>query len=74
MLSSESEDLPTDRTRQRAIGVVYDPEMEIFGNYVPSVLPLRYDALIYLDQTIAVHPLHLEPHDEKMPETYPFGM
>lgn len=23
------------------------------GNYVPSLLPLRYDALIYLDQTIA---------------------
>jgi len=74
LLSSESDGLPTDRTRQRAIGVVYDPGNERFGNYVPSILPLRYDALIYLDQTIAVHPLHLQPHDEKMPETYPFGM
>lgn len=74
MLSSESDGLPIDRTRQRAIGVVYDPGNERLGNYVPSLLPLRYDALIYLDQTIAVHPLHLAPHDEKMPETYPFGI
>jgi erythromycin esterase-like protein len=76
MLSAEDagKDLPTDRIRQRAIGVVYDPENELLGNYVPSLLPRRYDALIYLDQTIAVHPLHLAPHDEKMPETYPFGI
>lgn len=31
-------------------------------------------ALLYLDQTVAVHPLHLKPHDEKIPETYPFGI
>lgn len=28
ILSGEGEDLPTDRIRQRAIGVVYDPESE----------------------------------------------
>ena len=28
----------------RAIGVVYDPEAERYGNYVPTVLPLRYAA------------------------------
>ena len=28
----------------RAIGVVYRPQHEAFGNYVPSVLPRRYDA------------------------------
>ena len=32
----------------RAIGVVYHPEFE-WGNYVPTVLPLRYDAFLYLD-------------------------
>ena len=61
------------RIPHRAIGVVYDPERERQGNYVPSLLAQRYDALIYLDRTNALHPLHLKPHDEKVPETYPFG-
>src|SRR5262249_38179937 len=30
----------------RAIGVVYHPEYEQYGNYVPTVLPLRYDAFL----------------------------
>jgi erythromycin esterase len=59
--------------RHRAIGVVYNPERERHGNYVPSVMSQRYDAFIFLDETKALHPLHLKPHDEKMPETYPFG-
>lgn len=56
----------------RAIGVVYNPNNE-YGNYVPSILPLRYDAFIYLDQTSALYPLHLRPDEHQMPETYPFG-
>jgi len=63
-----------ERNRQRAIGVVYDPAWERMSNYVPSLLSRRYDALIYLDKTKAVHPLHFEPHNEKIPETYPFGL
>jgi erythromycin esterase-like protein len=59
--------------RHRAIGVVYNPERERHGNYVPSVMSQRYDAFVFLDTTSALHPLHLKPHDEKMPETYPFG-
>jgi erythromycin esterase-like protein len=59
--------------RHRAIGVVYNPERERHGNYVPSVMSQRYDAFLFLDTTTALHPLHLQPHDEKMPETYPFG-
>ena len=58
----------------RAIGVVYTPENERFGNYVPSVMAQRYDAFVYLDQTTALHPLQTEPHNKKMPDTYPFGM
>jgi erythromycin esterase-like protein len=42
---------------QRAVGVVYDPWEEV-GNYVPTVLPLRYDALIYVDQTHPLEALH----------------
>ena len=56
----------------RAIGVVYHPEREKFGNYVPTVMNLRYDAFLYIDQTQAVHPLHLTPDGHKIPETYPF--
>jgi erythromycin esterase-like protein len=59
--------------RHRAIGVVYNPYREKYGNYVPSVMANRYDAFIYLDETRALHPLHLKPHTEKIPETYPFN-
>jgi erythromycin esterase-like protein len=58
----------------RAIGVVYDPSRERLGNYVPSVMAERYDAFIFIDETKALHPLHLKPNDEKLPETYPFGL
>lgn len=57
----------------RAIGVVYNPEYEKYGNYVPSILPLRYDAFIFLDETRALHPLHIIPDGQLVPETYPFG-
>lgn len=58
----------------RAIGVVYHPEYEQYGNYVPTVLPRRYDAFCYIDQSHALHPLHSHPAFEKIPETYPWGM
>ncbi len=57
----------------RAIGVVYNPEYEKYGNYVPSILPLRYDAFIFLNETKALHPLHILPDGHLVPETYPFG-
>jgi len=44
----------------RAIGVVYRPEYEHFGNYVPSQMSLRYDGFVFIDQTNALHPLILE--------------
>lgn len=58
----------------RAIGVVYNPEYEQYGNYVPSILPMRYDAFIYLDETNGVQPLHIVPDGHQVPETYPFGV
>lgn len=60
--------------KHRAIGVVYHPEHEQFGNYVSSILPLRYDAFIYLDETEALHPLHITPDGHQIPETFPFGL
>jgi erythromycin esterase-like protein len=59
--------------KHRAIGVVYNPEHERFGNYVPSVMTQRYDAFIYLDKTRALHPLRLQADSHKLPDTYPFN-
>lgn len=47
------------RRGHRAIGVVYNPGAEQ-GNYVPSVLPERYDAFIFLEETSALAPLSPE--------------
>lgn len=44
------------RIGHRAIGVVYDPGAEK-SNYVPSILPERYDAFIFIEETEALHPL-----------------
>lgn len=59
----------------RAIGVVYDPARERYGNYVPTVLPRRYDAFLYFEETRAVFPLHIAVEEmEEAPETYPFNV
>ncbi len=57
----------------RAIGVVYNPMRDQLGNYVPSIMPMRYDAFIFLDKTKALYPLHVESNNHQIPETYPFG-
>ncbi|KAB8189793.1 erythromycin esterase family protein [Nonomuraea phyllanthi] len=58
----------------RAIGVVYSPERERWGNYVPTVMGRRYDAFLWLNAAKAVHPLHGEPWGDAEPETYPTAM
>ena len=58
----------------RAIGVVYSPRRDPTGNWVPTVMGDRYDALCAFDETSALHPLHLEgvqPGGER--ETYPWS-
>lgn len=40
----------------RAIGVVYHPEREQFGNFVPTRLSRRYDGLIFFPVTRALEP------------------
>ncbi len=61
-----------DYRGHRAIGVVYYPEYER-GNYVPSSIAERYDALVFLDETKALSPLGYSFDRKKIPETYPFG-
>jgi erythromycin esterase-like protein len=59
----------------RAIGVVYRPQYEAYGNYVPTVLPRRYDALAFLDETHALHPLGIRGSlEHEVPETFPSGV
>ena len=58
----------------RAIGVVYHPELESRGNYPPTVLPRRYDAFLYVDETQALHPLHVKPEEINPPDLYPWGV
>ncbi len=62
-----------DMKGHRAIGVVYDPEHERWGNYVPTSLSKRYDAFIFIDETKALTPF-VQPNDRReLPETWPVG-
>jgi erythromycin esterase len=61
------------RRGQRAIGVVYNPARE-FNNYVPTVMGVRYDALLWFERSSALVPLHHErAPDEPEYETGPTG-
>jgi erythromycin esterase-like protein len=55
----------------RAIGVQYDPNGER-GNYVPTVIPDRYDAFIFIDKIKALRPIPIPLRNEP-PDTYPSG-
>jgi len=62
---------------QRAIGVVYRPETERHSHYFHARLARQFDAVIHLDETLA-----LEPLDGRVPatvetdaaKTYPSGL
>lgn len=55
----------------RAIGVQYDPSLES-RNYVPSIIPERYDAFLFFDESTALRPLPTKKTNEP-PDTYPSG-
>jgi erythromycin esterase-like protein len=57
----------------RAIGVVYDPNHERWGNYVPTSLANRYDAFLFIDETRAIEPLIQSYKHDEFPETWPAG-
>lgn len=73
LLNEEDDEIYHEKVPHRAIGVVYHPDRERYGNYVPTVLAKRYDAFVYLDETTALHPLGFRQRGHKMPDTYPFG-
>ncbi len=41
----------------RAIGVVYHPERDAAQNYVQTIMPLRYNAFLFFEETQALTPL-----------------
>ncbi|MER7458629.1 erythromycin esterase family protein [Micromonospora sp. NPDC126480] len=63
----------TEPLDHRAVGVVYDPSFESWGNYVPTRLGERYDAFIWCDEATALHPLPALTAPGEM-ETYPAGV
>lgn len=71
--NEELQETFTQRIGHRAIGVVYNPDREQ-GNYVPSRLSQRYDALLFINESEALHPLKISPDGSRTPETYPFGV
>lgn len=63
----------TDRAGHRAVGVVHRPGREA-KSYVATVMGVRYDALLWLEETTALHPLRHEPAPvEAEYETEPTG-
>jgi erythromycin esterase-like protein len=58
---------------ERAIGVIYRPETELWSHYFEAQLPRQFDAWLWFEETSAVTPLVAEEL-AGVPETYPFGL
>ena len=59
LFNEENRTFFNDWVGHRAIGVVYNPDFEAYGNYVPSKIGSRYDAFIYIDETTALSPIQV---------------
>jgi erythromycin esterase-like protein len=67
----------SDPRLERAIGVIYRPETELFSHYFQARVSEQFDLLIHFDRTRAVDPLERRPGWEtrgEWPETYPTGV
>jgi len=60
---------------ERAIGVIYRPEIERLSHYFFARLSEQFDAIVHIDETQAVKPLEhwTPPKSAEVPETYPSG-
>jgi erythromycin esterase-like protein len=75
------EDTPAVRELQpprleRAIGVIYRPETERLSHYFYASLPQQFDAVIHVDDTLAVEPLDrwAQTGLGEAPETFPSAL
>jgi erythromycin esterase len=73
VFTGEENEWATTFQPHRAVGVVYDPAMELW-NYVPTILSSRYDAFLWFDTTSALTPLHGTHPEPTEPETWPTGL
>jgi erythromycin esterase-like protein len=58
---------------ERAIGVVYRPETELYSHYFQAILAEQFDAFVWFEETRAVTPL-THARGEGVLETFPFGL
>jgi erythromycin esterase-like protein len=65
-----------ERRLERAIGVIYRPETERLSHYFYASLPQQFDAVIHVDDTMAVEPLDRLAKEEtgEAPETFPSAL
>ncbi|AQQ51954.1 erythromycin esterase family protein [Planococcus lenghuensis] len=61
LFDDKNRNLFNDWIGHRAIGVVYNPAYEAYGNYVPTRVSERYDAFVYIEETKALSPLPQKP-------------
>lgn len=61
------------RRLERAIGVIYRPEIERASHYFEANLSQQFDEYIWFDDTSAVTPLDTA-EIKGLPDTYPFGV
>lgn len=71
--SREVRDILSVQRLERAIGVVYRPESELYSHYFEAVLPEQFDAYVWFEETKAVTPIPSTP-PQGVDETYPFGV
>jgi erythromycin esterase-like protein/predicted phosphoribosyltransferase len=64
------------RRLERAIGVIYRPELERRSHYFHARLAEQFDAVIHIDETHALEPLERTSQWEagELPETFPSGV
>lgn len=58
---------------ERAIGVIYRPETELWSHYFTASLPRQFDEYCWFDETSAVTPLATASLST-VSDTYPFGL
>jgi erythromycin esterase-like protein len=60
---------------QRAIGVIYRPDIERVSHYFEARLPDQFDAVLHIDETTALEPLERwSAHTADLPETFPTAL
>jgi erythromycin esterase-like protein len=61
---------------ERAIGVIYRPDTERRSHYFRASLSEQFDAVLHLDETVAVQPLDPPARwpAHEVPETFPSGL